>query len=312
MRTCIFVSLLFALVALSACTAPFITQPTPAVTPLPLAPTLTTASTLTTLPTLTAAPTQTVPPTITPGSTEDPFFAPFTKLNNLPASIPLQPVDLFLLKCPTAAEVAAIDHDIKLIWSADPTKGKLACTKASGSADLTLLQRRIYRILGVMKQLQFSKPLPWTNKSLWDWFVTTIKAVNFRSDVTFSGCCSPKDTIVIRTVSNSYDLQTDRWDTGGQPDASGGLRDTIALFAHEARHNEHYVHDCPNIDRGTVVAPNGNDKTIAQMGAWAVQYYFYKWLAEYTDVNFFGKTYQDHAEFEAGVTRTTRFCNEPK
>jgi hypothetical protein len=135
-----------------------------------------------------------------------------------------------------------------------PRGGKLVCTAASGSADLTLLQRRAYQTLQAMQRLQFSKPLPWTNQSLYDWFVNTIKGIRFRSDTEFSFCCDPKDTINVKIANNTFLVLTDRW---VDPQTGDGLMNEVVLYVHEARHNQGYGHTC-----GT------DDKTIAELGAW--------------------------------------------
>lgn len=218
-------------------------------------------------------------------------------------------VDQLLARCPTAQEVASINADLKLNFLADPTAGKLVCATASGSADLSLLQRRAYQTLLTMKHLQFTQPLPWTNKTLYVWYVSAIKGITFRSDIQFSACCSPKDIMLVRVANNLYLLQTDRWI---EPTISGGAQDTIALLVHEARHNEGYTHDCP-LNSGGTVTPNANDRTIAQLGAWGVEYYFFQWLANYADSSFLNDpSYRQTAQAGADNIRKTRFCNEPK
>ena len=83
----------------------------------------------------------------------------------------------------------------------------------------------------------------------------------------------------------------------------------MILYIHEARHNEGFGHTCP--DGG------GNDKTVSEMGSWAVQYYIQLWLAQYSDPvylsapvpdpNFYRQTLLD----EANYTRGSRFCEDP-
>jgi hypothetical protein len=208
-------------------------------------------------------------------------------------------VDQLLARCPTAAEAAAIDADFKLALDADPTKGTLVCTVAGGSADLTLLQRRIYQTVQVARRLTFSKPLPWTSKPLYDWLRGAIKGIRFRTDIALSYCCDPANTIDVRVADNTYVMLTDRW---VDPARFGGLVDTLVLLVHEARHNEGFLHTC-----------GSNDKTIAELGAWGVQYQFLNWLADYADPAFLTdasltQIYKSDAE----SIRKTRFCNEAK
>ncbi len=244
--------------------------------------------------------TPTAGPTATPTPTSTQKAGPTIKPTGTSISTPQPPaIDQLLAHCPTAQEVAAINKDLKLSFEADPTTGKWVCTAAAGSADLTLMQRRAYQTLQAMKQLKFSKPLPWTDKQLYEWFVSTIKAIRFRSDAQFSFCCDPKDTINVRVASNVYIVLTDRWI---DPSSGGGLMDSAVLYVHEARHNQGLPHTC-----------GANDKTIAELGAWGVQYYLDTWLADYSDPNFISDPYyRQIAKSDAEQIRKTRFCDEPK
>jgi hypothetical protein len=156
-----------------------------------------------------------------------------------------------------------------------------------------------------MKYLSFDAPLSWTNKNLYDWFAGTITGIRFRSNITYSYCCDPANTIDVKVASNSYLMLTDRW-----IDASiaGGLMDTMVLFAHEARHNEGYSHTCSN---------GQDDKTIAEMGAWGVQFHLLEWLAQHSDRAFLTapggdpNLYRQTALNDSLMIQRTSFCNEP-
>ncbi len=69
-------------------------------------------------------------------------------------------VDALVARCPTAAEVAAIAADLSLSFEHDPTAPGLACTKATGSADLTELEKRVYQALIAMEEIPFARRLP--------------------------------------------------------------------------------------------------------------------------------------------------------
>jgi hypothetical protein len=78
----------------------------------------------------------------------------------------------------------------------------------------------------------------------------------------------------------------------------------VVLLAPEARHLDGKPHTC-----------GSNDDTIAEMGAWAVRYYLYRWLAERTgdyltpaDGTPSPGFYWDEAHREAVSTCSTRFC----
>ncbi len=170
-------------------------------------------------------------------------------------------IDALFARCPTAAEIAEVSQAVTLAFETDPTAGTLVCKASDGSADLTALKKRAYQSILIMKHLSFDAPLPWTNKNLFNWFAGAITSIRFRSNITYSYCCEPANTINIAVAGNSYLMLTGRWidDSIG-----GGLMDTMVLFAHEARHNEGYPHTCAN---------GQDDKTLGELGAWGVQYY---------------------------------------
>ena len=138
-------------------------------------------------------------------------------------------VDQLLASCPTASEVAAIDRELKLSFEADLTAPALVCEKSKGSVDLTLMQRLVYQTLQVMKQLRFTKPLPWTSKSLYEWLTRVIDGVRFRSDIDNSYCCSPPGTINLKVAPNMYYTLTDRC---VDQKIKGGLMDLVGLLVH--------------------------------------------------------------------------------
>jgi len=175
----------------------------------------------------------------------------------------LAPVDLILQSCPSEADLAAIDAEINLSFEHDPSAGSLVCHAADGSRDLTSFKRIVYTTLLVMKELEFTQPLPWTGKPLYSWFIDTINGIRFRGDIERSYCCEPAGMINIQTDLSVVD--TNKWI---DPQFSSGAQDLMVLFVHEARHNEFGGHTC-----GT------DDNTRAEMGAWGVQYYLYLYLA---------------------------------
>ena len=218
-----------------------------------------------------------------------------------PTHSPLAPVDVFLAACPSEEEIARIDADLKLEFDTDPTKDQpLACRAAQGSRDLTPLQKRTYNTLLVMRELQFTQSLPWTDKQLYAWLVDTIDGIRFNSEIINSFCCAPPNTVNIQT----HDLVANTADRWIEPATGLGLRDLLVLFAHEARHNEEKLHTCDKV----------RDNSLSEMGAWAVQYYLDLWLADFIlDKSFFTAQDSDYfalTRLAAREIRGTRFCLE--
>ncbi|MGB7539432.1 MAG: hypothetical protein WBM17_12910 [Anaerolineales bacterium] len=220
-----------------------------------------------------------------------------------PTAVPT--IDDFFARCPTAQEIAAVNQSLTLTFETDPTAGTLVCTASTGSADLTALQKRAYQSVLIMKYLSFDAPLPWTNNNLYDWFVGTIHGIRFRADIANSYCCEPANTINIEVASNTYLVLTDHW---LDPSIAGGLMDAMVLFIHEARHNNGYPHTCNN---------GADDKTIAELGSWGVQYYILQWLAQHGDRGFLKapggapNLYRQMALNDSLAIQRACFCNEP-
>jgi uncharacterized repeat protein (TIGR01451 family) len=215
------------------------------------------------------------------------------------------PVAATLARCPTAAEVAAVNAGLVLEFDPTLSAGPLVCTAAAGSADLNETERRVYAILGVLRGMTFSRPLPWTRLRVYPWLVGAIDGIRFRSDISSSYCCDPANFIDVAVEpGHAFLTLTPLWI---DPSGGGGLYDTGVVFVHEARHNEGRPHTCGG---GT------NDQTVDELGAWGVQYYFGIWAALFSgsyldapggDPALYRESALRHAE---GVI-STRFCKIP-
>jgi len=200
--------------------------------------------------------------------------------------------------------VDSVNADLKISFEYDPTAGTFVCAASNGSADLTALQKRAYQTIYVMRLFHFSRPLPWTEKQLYSWLVDAIDGIRFVKGG-LSHCCAPENIIVIALNENSIILQTDQWIVSGE---GYGRMNAALLYAHEARHNGGFPHTC--------TARNGDDNTLDEMGAWAVQHYLALWIAQYGDRDFLTPLAGDHNTYrlaalqDAEVTRLTRFCKE--
>jgi hypothetical protein len=177
-----------------------------------------------------------------------------------------------------------------------------------------------------MKYLQFDQPLPWTDKQLYDWFTTNIKGVTYNlttiptsgpdKGTLYSWCCDPGAIIHLNYTLDNVILTKNAWVDGtGDPGPGGdmgpGLSDFMGLYIHEARHADNnfgILHDCANKTK---------DNTVAEMGAYGVEYYYFYWLAYHSDRDFLlapgfnPNTYRQAAIFDANFVRSIGFCNDP-
>jgi hypothetical protein len=209
-------------------------------------------------------------------------------------------IDDVLSVCPSGIDAAYLTGEVDLGFESDPTGPDLVCREADGSADLTRLQERAVQALVVMEYSEFDEPLPWTDLSLFDWFRQTIDGIRFRGDIDMSFCCDPAGYLNIQT-GNLAVSGTTRWI---DPASGTGLIDLVALFVHEARHNEGLPHTCES-----------NDQTVLEMGAWAVEALLYRWYAEHADQTFFDTTdrpgyYAESASQSALRILDTRICEQ--
>ena len=193
-----------------------------------------------------------------------------------------------LARCPTPAEVARSDRNLTLSFEGDPTVGQIVCSAAQSSRDLTLLEAQAYRMLTIMRHLEFDAPLPWTSNSLYGWMVSAIRGIRFRSDIGGSFCCT----------DNMINIQTNNLSALTYPTEFRWVAGLLVLFVHEARHT-FLPHTC-----------GSNDNTIDELRAWGVQYYTYLFLGSHSDPAFI--TPADRSEFMSRAQQTCsgRFCQD--
>jgi len=208
---------------------------------------------------------------------------PTTRLRTCPVPAYL-PVPDIPWACPPAEEVVAINRDVRISFEQDPTAGILVCTAADGSANLSRLQERTYQAILLMKNIQFDTPLPWTSLPLYDWFIQTIDAVRFRTDIDTSFCCDPPRVINI-IAARQYNT--------GFPDIP------LEVLVHEARHVEMPRHTCGQ----------DQDRNISDLGGYGVQYYLMQWLGEHS-LNLLSPAERAYSLNRAENLKFYSFCNE--
>lgn len=206
-------------------------------------------------------------------------------------------------RCPSAADLQAIDRDLRLLWQSDPTAGTVACRKADGSRDLTVMQARVYRALNTLRHLSFTEPLPWTRDPVYRWFTRTVRGLNFRSDVANSSCCSADKLINVRAVvspapsggQQGFGLAITS--SGQMPTDFRMLASFLQLLVHEARHADGKPHTC-----------GASDQTMEEMGAWAAAHAFQTWIADKTAPGLVPDEVRTNLRQQADQICRTRIC----
>jgi uncharacterized protein (TIGR03437 family) len=216
-----------------------------------------------------------------------------------------QTIDDFIAVCPTAQEISAIDKDLTLVFEGtDPSAaGGFVCRTADGSKDLTRMKERVYQAIRVFKAIKFDTPLPWTEKPIYDWLVSSIKGIKVNFDRRGGWCCNPGLTTIEIGIGP---IDSNLWlDPNGS-----GIWGLLSVILHEARHaNGDFPHAC-----------TGGDETMAMFGSYAAQLYWNEWLAEHTDAWFApapssydsvrdSLTYKRLGESAVLATRDQNFCN---
>ena len=182
------------------------------------------------------------------------------------------------IPCPTAAEIDSIP--ITISFEGNFVAEPLVCREADGSRDLTVVQKNVYRALLFMRDVQFDRPLPWTNLSLWTWFRTSITGIRIRNDIQNNQCCQPPGTIHLL------------WNP-----IESTLPSYLEMMVHEARHANGPGHNC-----------GSKDNKISDNGGFGVQYSLMQWLgAHWPQATPEERTY---ALSRAVYIKWSSFCSE--
>lgn len=191
--------------------------------------------------------------------------------------------------CPTATQKAAIDRDFIItfsdvidndIWENYPY---VCNVHTFTSTEPTRV--KVYNVIRFLKELEFNRPLPFTqDKSIYE-YITTNSANRKLSVAVQFGCSLHSSAYNFTTAfsgnfSRWYPVLSDNKSectqaNPGAPDNEFVFNPLFAadLFVHEAQHA---------ITNRIHTGGNGNDRTIDEMGAWAAQFYFNAWIALYS------------------------------
>jgi hypothetical protein len=170
------------------------------------------------------------------------------------------------LPCPSRRDVEEIQREIPVTVRSDLSAGTLTCREEDGSLNLSPAQFGVYTALLFLREIRFDEPLPWTSLPVYEWLRTAIpKGILIDSTGDSRSCVRCPGPVVL-----VYD--------GKAP-----LRSTFdylpySVIVHEARHAEGRLHTC-----GYQTGNYRKDETIAEMGAFGVQYYLNYWIAHHSD-----------------------------
>ncbi len=235
--------------------APSVTVPTPTkpkVEPISQAPVVTPV-------------TPVVTPVVTPA-------VPATNQNNAFAEF---------LRCPTDIERANLDRDFNFVWSKDWENFPFDCNYSS----LQPSRLSVYTTVRLLANLNFSKPLPFTNGQSLTTYLTAQKlTIQTSQDCTLNSSAWNYVIYPGGIFSRTYAVKSGSATCEfSKASPNERLTDFVynpiykaGTFVHEAHHA---------INASTHPNSNGSDKSITDNSGWAAQFYFYAWINLYSDVD---------------------------
>ena len=187
----------------------------------------------------------------------------------------------FLDQCPTndpAIDTILMDFEIRLNGE---LVSEFPCTEPVSSMDTVdytnpLIYLQTLRVLYYMGR-DTSVHLPWSGKTLYDWFKGAVDGINIVDGINGGYCCSIIDgkTFFVTGNANGMNREFDKkWI---------GIAGNIDFFAHEARHTDPEAPghtSCCGITNGCDQEYNEDN-----LGAYGIQYWLQKnWLTGYINV----------------------------
>jgi hypothetical protein len=204
--------------------------------------------------------------------------------------------------CPFEQEIKQIRHDFNIYFE----KGLIdhgvlkpwSCTNNGKESSIMLSMYNIFRLA---KSVPFNKNFPWEPSygNLYDWLKSLdLTAIGFF----WAEQNEPSHAIGKRIYLIGNYLGDPIYREIINQQTGVGIIHALVLLVHEARHAGYNIgHNCGG---GT------KDTNLSYMGAWAVQYYLLKMLAENTG-NFFTNYEQNMLIGSAQSVLSNRFCVQP-
>ena len=222
----------------------------------------------------------------------------------------IEDIDNFLNTCPSTGELGLLKKDFALVYEpAYISSGPSYACRYRGTRKLEPNARLVYyQALRVIRHMQLTKPLPWTNLHPYEWLKSRIGGIMVRENAANPTCCSSlipageEDPVTAIKMPRAEDFLVEARMNWHDSSTGVGLWGLIGVIFHEARHVD-LPHNC---------GPEGNkDSSLEYMGAWAVQYHVLKMMAEGAiDVGLDKQYYQSVLENKCGEIKKKRFCEE--
>jgi hypothetical protein len=193
-----------------------------------------------------------------------------------------------LATCPTSAERSRVMSDFAVVLEPGVATS-YACTVGGSEGSPTL---NLVNAMRALKFIRFDEPVPVVNvTNMYDW----MRAANVEIHI-FHDEPGDHSHAARRTIYLKESILTGNRRTFGWP---GALFTLTALIVHESRHTDdagNLGHNC-----GT------KDASLEYGGAWAVEYWYARWLAEHTGTQL---TALEKAEIATGlvVSLEDQFC----
>lgn len=206
-------------------------------------------------------------------------------------------IDALLESCPTDAEVQSIHKDFKIVIDASvlPSMRAWSCTKGGRENSIML---SLYNSFRVMKLLTFDAPMPLIGATnMYDWLRSLGLTFHVITSAAVGGYNNAEGRDVYLLAEGLGGQDNRVWLNSS---TQFGLMHFPALLLHEARHTVPgggYPHNCSSWD-----------SSLSFGGAWALQYYYYLWLANHSGP-YMTQMQRIAAADTANWIRQTHFCD---
>jgi hypothetical protein len=172
-------------------------------------------------------------------------------------------VSELLATCPTTAERNRVMNDFDVEFG-EGVSTSYSCTPGGSEGSPTL---NLVNAMRALKFIRFNEPMPVLEvTNIYDWMV----AANVQIRIFHDGP-GENSNAGGRTINLKESIMTGNRRTFGSP---GVLLTITGLIVHESRHTTgggNIGHNC-----------GSNDSSLEYGGAWAAQYWYYRWLVDHT------------------------------